>query len=46
MKSIFELENRLDISKEYSKILFEIYEDDEAMEIRRRAIQYRTNDIN
>lgn len=38
MKSIFELENRIDISKEYSKLLLEIYQDDEAITIRLRNI--------
>ena len=30
MKSIFELENRLDINKEFEKIVYELYEDEQA----------------
>ena len=30
MKSIFELENRLDINKEFEKIIYELYEDEQA----------------
>lgn len=41
IKSIFELENRLDINKEFEKIIYELYEDEQAALYAEEGKKYR-----